>query len=132
MLNRLRSSWHFARALAGLRTGNIADARQHFDRYTVSRPPSVQHDLLHARILINERKSDEAKEIIEGAFAKLRKSDCGYGSQDSKYLRLYAQYYLSLIDRRDADDLRLAAKTLHVRRILTRTLPLPDEKIPVS
>ena len=88
--------------------------------------------LLEARILINERNSEQAGEILSAALEKLR-CDADGPIRGASYLTSYALYYLSLINRdASGERFRVEGRAMKPRRVVASSLPLPPEEISVS
>ena len=132
MLRRARSSFHFVKILSSLRSGDVENARRHFERFISFREQLVQHMALNARIMINERKSSDAELILNHALLRLE-LDVNYNETDREYISTFIRYYLGLINRdSDSETLRISGINLRPRDIIARTLPFPTEKIPVE
>ena len=132
MFRRARSSFHFVKILSSLRSGDVENARRHFERFISFREQLAQHMALNARIMINERKSSDAEVILNDALLRLE-LDVNYNEIDREYISTFIRYYLGLINRdSDSETLRISGINLRPRYIIARTLPFPTEKIPVE
>lgn len=122
----LALSRHSTACQDAIESGNIALARAHYDKMKalgVSKPRLIA---LGARLSMLERDSKAARSLLMSAMNRLTEDD----DKNSAYVRLYCQYFLSLIDRTgDHEGYRETASRLGADKVYTDTLPFPPDEI---
>ena len=129
MFRRLKSAFLWAAIIRHYERGNFEKARDLADEYRRLGNNDPAFSAVHATIDIMNHDSESARAKFESLSSSLATDD----NENSKYVRLYSDYYLCLIDKRtDCDALRVAARQTRASRLLKSWLPLPKEPVPLE
>ena len=125
MLIKLKSAIYLARSFREYRKDDLALSRLFLDKhFSLCEHRSATALAFSATLYVLERDMNSAKEFFSEAVVSLERKR----SEDAKYVNLYCQYYLAIIDdNTGCDHLRKAALALPSSKSMKRWLSLPDQ-----
>jgi len=126
MVIKLKSAIYLVRSFREYQKGDLAASRLSLDKhFSFCERRSATTLAFSATLYLLERDMNSAKECFSEAVASLKQKH----NADAKYVNLYCQYYLALIDdNTECDHLRRAALATSSKS-MKRWLPLPDQPI---
>jgi hypothetical protein len=128
MFRRFRSSLYFSLAIREYRNDNLSNSRLYIEKYLSSaKIKSATGLAFRATLILLDRDLNSARLGFLDAIRVIQK----LSEYDSKYIELYCQYYICLIDEGvGCDKLRELALTIPASKRMKEWLSLPDVPVP--
>ena len=127
MFRKIRASLLWVDIIQNYRRGDYAAAAAAADKYRTLYFNDAAFRALDATIDVLNRDSDSARVKFTALSKYLEDID----RKNSRYIKLYSDYYLCLINRQDGcEAIRLEAFSTAASTFMRRWLSLPPEEVP--
>lgn len=127
MFNKLRAAVIWAKLLNCYNRQDYVKASIYANKYRSISFNNAAFRALDATLDVLNHKSGDAREKFHELASYLKNVPGG----DSKYMRLYAEYYLCLIEKNaDCEGIRQAAMSTSATKQIRKWLRLPNVQVP--